>query len=55
MAHRPNPSSRLFARLAGIVCLVALGALLAGCDKCGDWPWSPAGGQVCRQQAPKPQ
>jgi hypothetical protein len=37
-------------------CLILLGALLAGCDKCGDW-WSPTWGdsQACRQQAPRPQ
>ena len=41
------------ARIAGVI---VLGALLAGCDKCGDW-WSPMRGesQICRDQAPKPQ
>jgi hypothetical protein len=31
--------------------------MLAGCDKCGDWWWSPTRGdsQVCRDLAPKPQ
>jgi hypothetical protein len=39
-----------------IVCMILLGAPLAGCDKCGDW-WSPMRGesQVCREQAPRPQ
>jgi hypothetical protein len=39
-----------------IACLIALGALLAGCDKCGDW-WSPMRGdsQVCKQTPPSPQ
>jgi hypothetical protein len=39
-----------------IVCMILLGATLAGCDKCGDW-WSPMRGesQVCREQAPRPQ
>jgi hypothetical protein len=39
-----------------IACLIALGAMLAGCDKCGDW-WYPgrAESQVCRDQAPRPQ
>jgi hypothetical protein len=45
-------------RTAGrIACLIALAALLAGCDKCGDWWWASASGepQACRKEAPKPQ
>jgi hypothetical protein len=39
-----------------IVCMVLLGAALAGCDRCGDLLSSMAGeSQVCRQQAPRPQ
>ena len=37
--------------------MVALGALLAGCDRCGDWWWSSPGrddAQVCRNAGPKP-
>jgi len=37
--------------------LIAVGAMLAGCDRCGNW-WSPldqAQIEVCRQQAPRPQ
>jgi hypothetical protein len=44
--------------LAGRIALLAvLGALLAGCDKCGGWYWGSAQGetQACRQQAPQPQ
>ena len=38
-------ASRLFA----IASVVALGLMLAGCDKCGDWPWQPrAGLQACK-------
>ena len=39
-----------------IALMVVLGALLGGCDKCGDW-WSPLRGeaQACREQAPRPQ
>jgi len=34
--------------------MIVLGALLAGCDNCGDWRlWGQ--NEVCRQQAPKPQ
>jgi len=41
-----------------LACVVALGALLAGCDKCGDWWWAstPGAVQVCKPPpAPKPQ
>jgi hypothetical protein len=39
-----------------IACLIALAALLAGCDKCGDWWWSIRNDpQMCRQTAPNPQ
>jgi hypothetical protein len=38
-----------------IACLVALATLLAGCDKCGDWWWSPRGETLsCKDQTPKP-
>ena len=55
MAFRATTHSRMFSRVAGIACLIALGVLLAGCDKCGDWPWSPAGGTQSCRQGPKPQ
>jgi hypothetical protein len=40
-----------------IALLIVLGAMLAGCDKCGDWYWSLMHGeaQACRHQAPQPQ
>jgi hypothetical protein len=37
-----------------VACLIVLGALLAGCDSCGDWRWSFQS-EACRQQPPKPQ
>jgi hypothetical protein len=45
------------AMVGRIAVLVVLGALLAGCDKCGGWYWSSWQGetQACRQQAPRPQ
>jgi hypothetical protein len=49
--------SRRTAIVGRVALLVVLGALLAGCDKCGDW-WSPpvfGDAQACRQQAPRPQ
>jgi hypothetical protein len=43
--------------IARIALLIALGAMLAGCDKCGNW--LPLGGagqiEICREQPPKPQ
>jgi hypothetical protein len=43
-------------RAARIACMIVLGALLAGCDKCGGW-WSPMRNdpQTCKDQTPKPQ
>jgi hypothetical protein len=43
-------------RACRVAVLIVLGAMLAGCDKCGDW-WSPMRGesQTCRDQAPRPQ
>jgi hypothetical protein len=40
-----------------IALLIAIGAMLAGCDKCGNF--APLGSEtqieVCREQSPKPQ
>jgi hypothetical protein len=49
-------ASRRFAAIGRLACVLALGALLAGCDKCGDW-WSPMRGEstACREQPPQPQ
>ncbi len=41
---------RCAARIAGVL---VIGAILAGCDRCGDWV-SPMPGS-CRQEAPKAQ
>jgi hypothetical protein len=41
-----------------IALLIALGAMVAGCDRCGNW-WSPLQDQaqieVCREQPPRSQ
>jgi hypothetical protein len=44
-------------RACRLVGVIVLGAMLGGCDKCGDWWFSPLRGesQMCRDQAPKPQ
>ena len=36
-----------------LVCVLALGALVAGCDRCGDW-YSPfkVGTTVCKDTSP---
>jgi hypothetical protein len=57
-AERPG-SQRAWA-IGRMAAMIVLGAVLAGCDKCGDW-WSPMRGQgpgdtqACREQAPPPQ
>jgi hypothetical protein len=40
-----------------VALLIVLGAMLAGCDKCGDWWWASTSGepQSCRKEAPRPQ
>jgi hypothetical protein len=56
MSQQPTMRSSLPARVGRLACVLALGALLAGCDRCGDWfGWNSGNAQVCRQQAPKPQ
>ena len=57
MVRQATPTSEWRKRALRLACLVVLGAMLAGCDKCGDWWWSPMRGdsQVCRDLAPKPQ
>ena len=36
-----------------IACLIVLGALLAGCDKCGDWWWGAQAMLSCKNTLPK--
>ncbi len=42
--------------LGRVAFLIALGAMLAGCDKCGNlWPLGGAGQiELCREQPPQP-
>jgi ABC-type uncharacterized transport system auxiliary subunit len=53
MVTRPTGSP---AALRRIVCVLAVAAALAGCDRCGDFasPWKFQS-QACRDEAPKPQ
>jgi len=56
MDQLPNQRSNRLSRAGAIACLIVLGTMLAGCDRCGDWPWSPSGKtHACHQQGPKPQ
>jgi hypothetical protein len=51
-----DPRATAFgAKLARVAAMIVLGALLVGCDRCGDWWWSQGQSQACRQQAPRPQ
>jgi len=52
MGGRPRKSVSVAIRLG---CVLALAAMLAGCDKCGDW-YSPLkfGMQACKDEAPRP-
>jgi hypothetical protein len=42
------------AKLCGLAAVIVLGALVAGCDRCGDWWWQSAS-QACHKPAPRPQ
>jgi hypothetical protein len=53
---RMRAAANWHGNMGRIVGMIMLGALLSGCDKCGDWLWSSQGDvQACRQQAPRPQ
>ncbi|MEA2938075.1 MAG: hypothetical protein QOC56_1579 [Alphaproteobacteria bacterium] len=41
-------------RVVRIACVLAIGALLSGCDRCGDW-WSALKGQTqsCKDEVPR--
>ena len=38
---------------ARIACMIVLGAVLAGCDKCGDWWWGAQAPLSCKNTLPK--
>jgi hypothetical protein len=54
---RALPKADWRKRAARVAWMIVLGALLAGCDKCGDWSFSSTLGesQSCRKEAPRPQ
>jgi hypothetical protein len=37
-----------------LLCIVALGALLSACDRCGDWWWQPGQSQMCKPDPIQP-
>jgi hypothetical protein len=37
-----------------VLCVLALGALVSGCDRCGDFWWLPGQTQACKPEAPRP-
>jgi hypothetical protein len=52
MLERLSSARSLIVR---IVCVLVLGAVAAGCDRCGDF-WRPGFTmQACKDQAPRPQ
>lgn len=40
-------------RFLALFCVLALGIVLAGCDKCGDWYKHPASPKSCNDNAPR--
>jgi hypothetical protein len=48
------PSARtLWMGVTRLLCVLALGALVSGCDRCGDWWWAPDQSQSCKGNAPR--
>jgi hypothetical protein len=53
MSERLSASRALIVR---IVCVLVLGAVVAGCDRCGDFlPPMKFKMQACKDEAPRPQ
>jgi hypothetical protein len=52
---RASPAADWRKRATRVACMILLGALLAGCDKCGDWWWGAQATQSCKNTLPKPQ
>jgi hypothetical protein len=54
MCEQPAKAARAFA--GRLLCILALGAIVAGCDRCGDW-YSPfkVATTVCKDEVPRRQ
>ncbi len=49
-----RPSAKVPWRWAGrVLCVLALGALVGGCDRCGDWWWAPKQSLTCKDEVPR--
>jgi hypothetical protein len=56
MLQHPAMIDRRFARALRLLCVLATAALLAACDRCGDFfPTSKADLGACHSDAPRPQ
>jgi len=40
-------------RISAVATILALGLMLAGCDKCGDWFWNKPSSQSCKGSLPQ--
>ena len=36
-----------------MLCVLVFGALVSGCDRCGDWWWAPKQSLVCKDEVPR--
>jgi len=45
---RRSSAKAVGAAAGRLLCVLALGLLLAGCDRCADWWWAPSQNQVCK-------
>lgn len=43
----------MFRRISAVATILALGLMLASCDKCGDWIWQRTGSQSCKGSLPQ--
>lgn len=44
----------MFRRISALATILALGLMLASCDKCGDWFWQQRSGpQSCKGSLPQ--
>jgi|EndMetStandDraft_8_1072994.scaffolds.fasta_scaffold214133_1 hypothetical protein len=44
-----------FSTVGRLLCVLALGMTLAGCDRCGDWFWTSSQVEACKGKLPPQQ
>jgi len=44
-----------FSTVGRLLCVLALGMTLAGCDRCGDWFWTSSQIEACKGKLPPQQ